>query len=80
MKLTTVITILMCLIGALSFSPSTLDAYGYQPDSEGYAYTQSTTSLSNSNIIPIAAVATAVVIGVILYTGHHRNHHHGHSH
>jgi hypothetical protein len=75
-------TFLACLMSTFVYSPTELNASGYQPDSEGYAYTQSTTAISNSSLIPVAAVATAVIIGVILYSGknHKHNHHHTHCH
>lgn len=59
------------------FSTSKLDAYGYQPDSLGYAYTESSYFCDSSPLMPVAAIGAAIIIGVILYSGsHHHSHHH----
>ncbi len=87
MKLITRLLILAAFSGSIFISPTKLDAYGYQPDSEGYAYTDSVTSVSSSMLMPIAVVSFVIILGVVLYTGHrgsdhtHRKdeqHHSGH--
>jgi hypothetical protein len=86
----------LILLAALSISvmaPQTnLEAYGYQPDSQGYAYTDSTETVSNAPLAPLVVVGIAIAIGAILYVSqhgcssshhhHHRdpNHHHTHCH
>ncbi|MBA3602180.1 MAG: hypothetical protein H0W50_00690 [Parachlamydiaceae bacterium] len=94
MKLMTRFVLLAAFIGAVVSSPTKLDAYGYQPDSEGYAYADSVTSASPSIVMPLAVAGFAVVLGVLLYVGHrggsdhtsnsehyhHQNHNCGHCH
>lgn len=71
-------------LAALSISvvapQHSLEAYGYQPDSQGYAYADSTATVSNAPWAPLAALGIAVAIGAILYASHHNgSSHHRHS-
>lgn len=70
MRIMTRSLMIIALFGAIFTAPPNLEAYGYQPDSEGYAYTDSVTSATSSIIMPIAVVSFAVILGVILYTTH----------
>lgn len=70
MKLMTRFFTLAALMGAIVSSPIQLEAYGYQPDSEGFAYADSVTSASSSMTMPITVVSFVVVLGVLLYVGH----------
>jgi hypothetical protein len=79
-------------MSAVVSSPTKLDAYGYQPDSEGYAYADSVTSASPSMVMPLTVAGFVIVLGVLLYASHkhgsdhtsgsehHHHHHHGHCH
>lgn len=92
MKLITRLVILAAFVGATISSPPHLEASGYQPDSEGYAYMDSVTSASSSMTMPIVVASFVVVLGVLLYVGHkgsdhtynsehyHRNYQCGHCH
>lgn len=76
MKLAARLVILTALwVSAMAPQPS-LEAYGYQPDSQGYAYTDSAETVSNAPLAPLAALGIAVVIGAILYASHHSGSHH----
>ncbi len=70
MKLMTRFVLLTALMGSVFSSPIQLEAYGYQPDSEGFAYTDSVTSTSPSMIMPLTVAGFAVIIGVLLYATH----------
>ncbi len=70
MKLMTRFVLFTALMSAIVSSPTKLDAYGYQPDSEGYAYADSVTSASPSLVMPLAVASFVVVLGVLLYVGH----------
>lgn len=75
MKWTTWLIASLLLVNSVALPIAELNAYGYQPDSGGYAYTDSTYAVDSSPLMPVAAVSVAVIIGVILYSGHHHHHH-----
>lgn len=79
MKLAARFIILTALLSSAILPQHGLEAYGYQPDSQGYAYTDSAETVSNAPLAPLAAIGIAIAIGAILYsTQHHGSHHHHH--
>ncbi len=88
MKLMSRFVLLTALMSAVVSSPTKLNAYGYQPDSEGYAYADSVTSASPSMVMPLIVAGVVIVLGVFLYASHKSGsdhtssseHHHGQCH
>lgn len=71
MKIFVLILASILFMTAPTIPSSHLEAYGYQPDSQGYAYAESTYVVNAAPLIPIAALAAAIIVGIILYSGHH---------
>lgn len=80
MKLASRLIASMAILSVFLPSAVKLEAYGYQPDCGGYAYTDSGYSVNSTPLIPLAVVAAAVIVGVCIYSSNHNHHHHHHGH
>lgn len=52
-------------------SAAPVEAWGYRPDTGGYAYQDSCCSPYLAPLVPVGVVVVGVIVGVVLRRGHH---------